>query len=323
MERPGPVVVVGSANIDSTFSMERLPSPGETVAGASLTEATGGVGANQAVAASRSGAAVELVAAVGAGEGGTALLASLRREGVGVEFCRRLDGTATGRAAIWVDRSGENRIVVASGANAELNAATVEMALAEIEVAKVILCQLETPPEAASAALRWAMDNGATGILNASPVMDRAELPTDAAIVVVNQIEAAHIARQAGVSTHDPVQHAGTIREVLNAPTVVVTLGAEGAIACCHGEISRTSSHQVDAVDTTGAGDAFAGSLAARLALGEALESALVFACAAGALATTQVGACSAAPAADAVEAFMQTASRTQHVSRVVPDEPR
>jgi ribokinase len=292
----GKVVVVGSANLDSTFSMARLPAPGETVTGAALGEAQGGVGANQAIAAARAGAPVELVAAVGDDEGGAGLLADLARDGVGVGHCIKVAGEPTGRAAIWVDASGENRIVVAGGANDRLDRDAVAGALAAVDDAAVVLCQLETP-QAAGPALSWAGAHGAIGILNASPAPPLSELPHGAQIIVVNEGEARAIAASGEGS--EPGENAAAIAAVLEAETVVVTLGAAGALAHQRGEQLRVDAPAVDPIDTTGAGDAFAGALAARLAAADPLEQALRFACAAGALTATASGASTSPSAAD------------------------
>jgi ribokinase len=302
VQATGQVVVVGSANLDSTFAMARLPGAGETVTGASLSEAQGGVGANQAVAAARAGATVQLLAAVGDEEAGAGLLAGLARDGVGVDHCLRVAGEPTGRAAIWVDGTGENRIVVAGGANERLTPAAVEDALAAVDGAAVVLCQLETP-RAAGPALAWARDRGAIGILNASPALPAADLPRGARVVVVNEGEARAIAASGGRS--DPADAAARIAADLGAETVVVTLGGAGALAHHRGEQLRVASPKVRPVDTTGAGDAFAGALAARLALDDPLERALEFACAAGALATTARGA-STSPTAAEVTRLLQ-----------------
>lgn len=293
--------MVGSANLDSTFAMARLPAAGETVTGAVLSEAQGGVGANQAVAAARAGAAVELLAAVGDDEGGTGLLADLARDGVGVDHCLRIAGEPTGRAAIWVDASGENQIVVAGGANDRLDPDAAEGALAAIDGAAVLLCQLETP-RAAEPALRWARERGVLGILNASPAVPAAALPRGASAVIVNEGEARTIAGSSGPA--DPAADAAAIASSLGADTVVVTLGGAGVLALHHGERLRIDAPAVTPVDTTGAGDAFAGALAARLAAGDPIEPALAFACAAGALATTARGA-STSPRANEVEALL------------------
>lgn len=314
MSTPGQVLVVGSVNLDATLSMARIPAAGETVTGATLSHQQGGVGANQAVAAARSGALTELVAALGTDAAAETLLGALRESGVGVERCHRLDDVPSGQASIWVDESGENRIVVAGGANERLDAAAVRAQLDGLSPA-VVLCQLETPVEAAAAALAWARDNGALGMLNASPAMDAGALPRGAAVIVVNEGEARHIAgsipaQPAATTTDGEAQAAAdadAIAGALDAETVVITRGGDGALAHHRGRTVTCNSPKVDPLDTTGAGDAFAGALAARLAAGDELADALTFACAVGALATTGVGATAAVPTAAETEAFLRS----------------
>ncbi len=313
MPTPGQVLVVGSVNLDATLSMARIPTAGETVTGATLSHQQGGVGANQAVAAARSGARTELVGALGTDAAAETLLGALRESGVGVERCHRLDGVPSGQASIWVDESGENRIVVAGGANERLDADAVRAQLDGLSPA-VVLCQLETPVEAAAAALAWARENGALGMLNASPAMDAGALPHGTAVIVVNEGEARHIAgsipAQPAATTDGEAQaaaDAGAIAGVLDAETVVITRGGDGALAHHRGVTITRNSPKVDPIDTTGAGDAFTGALAARLAAGDDLADALTFACAVGALATTGVGATAAVPTAAETGAFLRS----------------
>ncbi len=313
MSTPGQVLVVGSVNLDATLSMARIPAAGETVGGATLTHQQGGVGANQAVAAARSGAPTELVAALGTDAAAETLLAALRAAGVGVERCHRLADVPSGQASIWVDQTGENRIVVAGGANERLDAAAVRSRLEGVSPA-VVLCQLETPVEAAAAALAWARENGALGMLNASPALPVAELPRGAAVIVVNEGEARSIAASAGDGSASPAADgeiqaaldAAAIAGALDADSVVITRGGDGALAHHRGVTVTRTSPKVAPIDTTGAGDAFTGALAARLAAGVELPDALTFACAVGALATTGVGATAAVPTAAETEAFLR-----------------
>jgi len=331
MSTPGQVLVVGSVNLDATLSMARIPAAGETVSGAKLSHQQGGVGANQAVAAARSGAPTELVAALGTDAAAETLLGALRDSGVGVERCHRLDDVPSGQASIWVDESGENRIVVAGGANERLDAAAVKSKLEGLSPA-VVLCQLETPVEAAAAALAWARENGALGMMNASPALPVAKLPRGASVIVVNEGEARSIAASAGGGgsaggadrgaersgeTDDAASpgadaemqaalDAAAIATALDAETVVITRGGDGALAHHRGQTVTRDSPKVEPVDTTGAGDAFTGALAARLAAGDSPADALAFACAVGALATTGIGATAAVPTAAETEAFLR-----------------
>lgn len=276
------VFVVGSVNMDVTLDVTTLPHPGETVLASALTYAPGGKGGNQAVAAARAGARVELAGAVGDDEAGGRLLAHLRAEGVGFNHVVRRPGPS-GTAVIVVETSGENIIVVAPGANSQLTVPRV--ALADCDV---LLTQLEIPVEIAVAAAHEARNAGAIVILNASPAVQgsTAELASVADVVVVNE--------------HESSQWIGTPAHL------VVTLWARGArYTGPDGEV-EVPAPSVAAVDTTGAGDVFAGVLAAHWPghAGSADERlrAVRRACAAGALATLVRGAGNCAPGAEAIE---------------------
>lgn len=289
------VCVVGSVNMDLTFNVDTLPRPGETVLAASLTNAPGGKGGNQAVAAARAGARVQFVGAVGDDPAGEQLRAHLRANGVGLEGIVELKGPS-GTAVIVVEARGENTIVVAPGANGRLtpDAWAMPAVLGECEV---LLIQLEIPVATAVAAARAARSAGAVVIVNASPGgQDQAtltELAAAADVVIVNEAEAA------GWSW---------------APAhLVVTLGARGArYVGTDGEFA-VPAPAVKAVDTTGAGDVFAGVLAANWppkpganpALAAERLYALQRACAAGALATLVPGAGDCAPSAEAIDAAL------------------
>jgi ribokinase len=284
------VCVVGSVNMDSTLRVGSLPRPGETVLASSLTHAPGGKGANQAVAAARAGARVQFLGAVGDDPAGEQLRAHLRASGVGLDGTVGLAGPS-GAAIIVVDAGGENTIVVAPGANGRL---TLTAAQREIVAAcDVLLTQLEIPVTTAVAAAREARSAAAVVIVNASPAgrdhSSLAELAATADVVIANEAEA---------------------NEWPWRPThLVVTLGARGArYAGADGEFP-VPAPAVKAVDTTGAGDVFAGVLAANWprnpgSRGDRL-AALRRACAAGALATLVPGAGDCAPDAEAIEAML------------------
>lgn len=269
------VCVVGSVNMDYTFSVTALPRPGETVLASALTAAPGGKGANQAIAAARAGAQVRFVGAVGSDPAGRELLAHLRAHGVGVDDVQTLPGPS-GTAAVVVDGKAENLIVVASGANGQL-------ASVSLPDCDVLLMQLEIPVATALAAARQARRVGATVMVNASPATDDsalAELAPLADVVVVNEAEEAH--------WRWPVEH------------LVITHGADGAVyRGTDGQVS-VPAPTVQPVDTTGAGDVFAGVLAAGWRADR--QRALRRACAAGALATLVPGAGGCAPLDEAIE---------------------
>jgi ribokinase len=275
------VCVVGSVNADLTFTVNALPRPGQTVLASSLLSSPGGKGGNQAVAAARAGASVQLVAALGSDGAAEQLRAHLAANDVGLDGVVTMAGPS-GTAVIVVDAAAENNIVVAPGANAQL---TVDSAArAVIANSDVVLLQLEIPIATAIAAARAARSAGATVIVNASPAgarpHDLLALSELADVVVVNEAEARE--------WHWPVAH------------LVITRGRRGASYLGEDERFDVPAPRVTPVDTTGAGDVFAGVLAAGWPGGH--EVALRRACAAGALATLVPGAGDCAPYAEAID---------------------
>ncbi len=277
-----PVCVVGSVNLDTVLAVEALPRPGETVLATSLSSTPGGKGANQAVAAARSGARVRFVGAIGDDDTGAGLRDHLRANEVGTETLMTVPGP-TGGAVIVVDSAGENTIVVAPGANAalRLNAPQARVAVAGCDV---VLLQLEIPVATAVAAARAAHRAGAIVMVNASPTGadpdELAELAGVTDVLIVNETEDQH--------WRWPVEHR------------VVTRGAAGAsYTGADGEIT-VPAPAVEVVDTSGAGDVFAGVLAAGWISGR--DDALRRACRAGALATLVSGAGNCAPYAEAID---------------------
>jgi ribokinase len=278
---PPRVVVVGSINVDLVVSVSRLPVAGETVAGGRFAQHGGGKSANQAVAAARVGAAVAFVGAVGADELGEAAVAELESEGIEVSHVARV-AAPTGVALIVVDAAGENSIVVVPGANARLSADDVERALGE--QSPVVLAQLEVPEEAVAAAARAA----GRFVLNASPVRPLPAALLEAADpLIVNAGEAAAIT---GADDADPATLAAAAL-ALGVRSIVVTLGARGARWTTPEWSIERPAPAVGVVDTTGAGDVFAGTLAAQLSRGFEPESALDAAVHAGAEAVQWRGA--------------------------------
>jgi ribokinase len=263
------VAVVGSVNLDLVVRTARRPEPGETVMGDSYGEYPGGKGGNQAVAAAAV-APTALVAARGADPAGEVVEAALRRAGVDAALLTA--DRPTGRAVIQVTPDGENSIVVLAGANAALTADFVEAALGARRPA-VVLTQLETPAEVTVACCRWAAANGARFLLNASPVAplpDRVLAAADP--LVVNAGEARGLAGPAAAGRSE-AEVAGVLAG--RCRSVVVTCGARGAVVAAGGRTERVAATPATAVrDTTGAGDAFAGTLAAHLARGAALLDA-------------------------------------------------
>ncbi|MFF4622863.1 ribokinase [Nonomuraea jabiensis] len=290
---PLDVVVVGSANADLVVQVDRHPAPGETVLGSELAVHPGGKGANQAVAAARLGARVALLGRVGADGHGRLLRESLERDGVDLGHLHDT-AAASGIAMIAVGPRGDNSIIVAPGANALLTEGDVLDAAPLLRAAPVVSLQLEIPLPAVLAAARLAR----RAVLNLSPAVPVPdELLALCDPLVVNEHEAALLLGAPG----EPDRQA---RELLarGPRSVVITLGADGAVVAGDGAVRAVPSPRVAAVDTTGAGDAFTGALAWRLAAGEPLAEAAAFAARVGAAAVRRAGAQDSYPTMAEVE---------------------
>ncbi|MEL5957945.1 ribokinase [Streptomyces sp. CLV115] len=301
------LLVVGSANADLVVGVERRPAAGETVLGSDLAVHPGGKGGNQAVAAARLGARTALLARVGDDAHGRLLLESQRAAGVDTAGVL-VGGAPTGVALITVDPSGDNSIVVSPGANARLTPRDVRAAGALLGAARVVSVQLEIPLETV-AEVAGAMSPGSRLVLNPSPP---APLPGRVLGVcdplVVNEHEARYVLGESAGST--PQEWARALLS-LGPRSVVVTLGAAGALVADGrtGDVVPVPSPRVEAVDTTGAGDAFTAALAWRLGLGEELTEAAAFAVRVGAAAVTRRGAQESFPTADEVPAAAEAAT--------------
>ena len=306
------VVVVGSLNADLTIYCERLPQPGETIHGSGFAVNPGGKSANQAVAASKLGARVSLIGAVGDDPNGTMLLESTAGSGVDVSRVRRADA-ATGVAVISVDASGENSIIISAGANGTLAPSDVEAASGAFADAAVVCLCLEVGIDTVTAAAQAGHDAGATVLLNLSPYAEVPEVLAELTDVLLVNAHEASMFLGSEATIPDPGSGAEAWEMVQSRfaerglHRVLVTLGAQGsvvldALAEAGGRITRIAPTPVAAVDTTGAGDAFTGAVAARLAAGESLADAAAFASVAAALAATKKGTQAAYPSTADVE---------------------
>jgi ribokinase len=297
------VAVIGSANLDHVVVVPKLPAEGESVVASRYLQAAGGKGLNQAVAASRQGSPVDFVASIGADPGGDGLVEILVGEGIDTTWVRRAADELTGVAVVTVAPGGRNTVVVAPLANAGLRARDVDAAGPAIDHAAVVLAQLEVPLAAVARALDRARAAGAVTVLNAAPAagpLPEALLRT-ADILVVNQTEATTLT---GLPA-EGADRAGVRLVALGCPTVITTLGERGACVATACGVSQLPAYTVDAVDSTGAGDAFCGALAAGLAAGLPLMDAARRATAAGALATTVMGAVPSLPSRASVDALV------------------
>jgi ribokinase len=292
----GPVVVVGSVNVDLVATVPTLPGPGETVTGGTFARHGGGKGANQAVAAARLGAAVTFVGAVGDDDFGASALRDLTAEGIDVDAVAVLDGIATGVALVTVDRAGENSIAVASGANAALDAERVAAALrGRLDGAPgVVLLSHEVPDAAVLAGARAAREAGWLPVLNPAPARPLADaLLALAPLLTPNSSEAMALAGE-----DDPQAAAAALATRTGAP-VLVTLGSRGALLVDGESRELLPAAPVTVVDTTGAGDTLNGALAAALAGGRDLRDAAGLAVRAASLSTRRPGARGGMPRAD------------------------
>ena len=291
------VVVLGSANLDLVYAVERIPSPGETVLASGQSRHPGGKGLNQAVAAARAGAGTGFVGALGDDDAGHGLLSTMVEAGIDDALVRQAPGP-TGTALIVVQADGNNTIVVAPGANGTVH----ELAEPErraVADATVAVTQLEIPLSVVAEAAAVAHGSATTFVLNAAPAqpLDE-ELLRLVDVLVVNEHEAGVLS---GADPTGPVAAAERLLD--RAKAVVVTLGAEGAVVLTRSEAPRRlPAPTVAVVDTTGAGDTFTGVLAAGLAAGAALHEAAVRAVAAASISTQRHGAVPSIPTAAQVD---------------------
>ena len=291
-----PVIVFGSINLDIALGVDHLPVPGETVLTEGYQAVPGGKGCNQAVAAAKLGADTRMVGAVGDDAWAAIPMQAMQAAGVDTADVRLAD-KPTGLAAVMVADDGQNSIIVASGANRAVLASQMN----DIRTGDVLVCQMEVPFEETADALLKAKAAGAVTVLNLAPF---GELPPRAWGAVdywlVNELEGKSLAEQIGLmAVIEPAALAEHLSDRLKA-TVIMTLGGDGAVAVeANGTVWRVPVLPVEVVDTTGAGDAFTGGLAAALAKGESLPDALRLASAAGALACTGFGAQTSLPTAD------------------------
>jgi ribokinase len=291
--------------MDLVARTPRIPQPGETIIGGDFHTVPGGKGANQAVAAARLGAQVSMVGRVGRDAFANPLLENLAAAGVDHTFVTQYPGAATGVALIVVDDAGQNSIVVASGANMRLSPADVDAAEAAIAAADALLLQLESPLETVTRAAEVARTHRVTVILNPAPARPLpAALLSLVDVLIPNESETSLLT---GMPVGDQVEAetaAAALRES-GVGTVILTLGDRGALLAREGETERFPAFDVTPVDTTAAGDAFVGGFAVALAEGQSLAEAVRWGNAAGALATTKLGAQPSLPNRHALEKLL------------------
>ncbi len=288
--------VVGSANVDLTFRTPRFPRPGETLTGRGLQQGMGGKGANQAVAAARLGADVTFIACLGNDAFGTAALEAYVAEGIQTAWIRRVADQPTGTAAILVDDNAENSIVVVAGANASLLSQDVNAASSSIHQSDAVLCSLETPVEAAIEAFRLARAANRLTVLTPSP----AEHVTDELLALCDLCipNMSEVSQITGQEVHNEDNAVRATKELCDrgVKRVVLTMGGDGVLLRDELGTARIPAMKVEAVDTTGAGDAFTAALAVALAEGRTLAEAGRRANLVAALSVTRLGTQTAFP---------------------------
>ncbi len=285
--------VIGSTNMDLTTTVERMPVWGETVLARHFETSFGGKGANQAVAAAKLGAEVVMVSDLGDDTLGDSALKNFESYGIDTLHVRRIPNQSTGTATILVDQgSGDNAILIVAGANGDLSSADVDAASEALKGCDLILLQLEIQLETAYAAIRFARKNGVRTVLNPAPARRNfdMEIVTQASFLIPNETELA-IMTDMPVASEAELSAAAQSLVKKGVETVIVTLGARGALIATPEGARRIEPVKVEAIDTTGAGDAFIGSFARYLAAGLSLDAALAQATRYAAFSVTRRGA--------------------------------
>ncbi len=311
------ILVVGSLNTDLVVRAPRFPQPGETISGEDLQVIPGGKGANQAVAAARLGSSVSMLGRVGKDNFGDLLLNNLKSNQVDSQLVQR-DDASTGTAIIIVDSNGQNSIVLSAGANGKVTSADITSFLDH----KLLLLQLEIPLETVLSAAQRAHENGLRVILNPAPAQQIPDsLISLADFIIPNETE---LSLLTGLPVSDFNSTEQAARKLLEqgAQNVIVTLGSKGALIVTRAQVTYVDAYAVDVVDTTAAGDAFIGGFAAKLLESDsllsniqehtltstralALQRAVRYGCACGALAATKFGAQPSLPTKEDVEKFI------------------
>ena len=305
MKTAGKLVVLGSINADHILNLDAFPTPGETVTGHHYQVAFGGKGANQAVAAGRSGADIAFIACTGDDDIGERIRRQLASDKIDVAPVRAVAGEATGVALIFVNAEGENVIGIHAGANAALSVSQVEAEKERIASAQALLMQLESPLESVIAAAKIAHHHHTTVVLNPAPAR---ELPDELLalvdIITPNETEAEKLTGIRVESDEDAAK-AANVLHAKGIGTVMITLGSRGVWLSAEGESRRIPGFRVQAIDTIAAGDTFNGALVTALLEGTALPEAIRFAHAAEAIAVTRKGAQPSVPWRTEIDEFL------------------
>ncbi len=305
MKTAGNLVVLGSINADHILNLETFPTPGETVTGNQYQVAFGGKGANQAVAAGRSGANIAFIACTGDDDTGERVRKQLASDNIDIAPVSVVAGESTGVALIFVNAEGENVIGIHAGANAALTTERVEAQRGIIAGAEALLMQLESPVESVLAAAKIAHENHTSVVLNPAPARVLSdELLALVDIITPNETEAEKLTGIL-VENDDDAARAALALHDKGIGTVIITLGSRGVWASVNGEGRRVPGFKVKAIDTIAAGDTFNGALVTALLEGKAMDDAIRFAHAAAAIAVTRKGAQPSVPWRKEIDEFL------------------
>ncbi len=299
------ILVVGSSNVDFIMRVGKLPAKGETVTNGEFRQTFGGKGANQAVAAARAGGRVTFVTGLGDDVYASIMVENFRRDGMITDRIVFAPGTACGSALVMFDRQGDNYLTVAPGSNYSVTPEVVARCEDAIAGAAMVILQMELPPESVRCTLELAARHGVPTMLNYAPVQNL-DVPLSSAIsiLVVNEHEASDLAGLPVTNRGEAARAAAALRE-RGPNTVVVTLGAAGAVALDHSGESFSPAFRVTPIDTTAAGDVYCGALAVAVTERRPLAEAMAFASAASAISVTAPGAQPSIPKRDQIEAFL------------------
>lgn len=302
------ITLVGSANVDFVMKMPRLPVKGETVSGGEFGQAFGGKGSNQALAARRSGGAVNMVASLGDDSFGKQFLELYRSEGINTENVTLHDGISCGTAIIQVDRDGNNTIAIAAGANGLLSPGQVDAAEKAIASSAIVMLQMEVPDDATIRCIELAARHNVDVMLNYAPCRQSSLMLSDkVTILVVNETEASELS---GLPVNSIPEAESAARKLAENGhrLVVVTLGAAGSLVLENDAVTHFPAFTINAVDATAAGDSYCGALATAFAEGKPLGDAVRFATAAGALSASRFGAVPSIPTRQEIDGFLNQA---------------
>jgi ribokinase len=298
------IIVIGSSNTDMVIKTKRIPAPGETVLGGTFFMNAGGKGANQAVAAARLGGTVSFICKTGGDIFGLEAIAGFKKENINTDLIFTNEEKPSGIALITVDENAENCIVVAPGANASLSISDIEEIEDILVEAEIILMQLEIPLKTVAYIAEFAAENEVPVILNPAPGCELPdELLQNISIITPNENEAEKLT---GITVTDIRSSKLAARSLCErgVETVIITLGAEGALLFDRDSAIHIPGYKVNPVDTTAAGDVFNGALAVAISEKKSLEEAIDFACKAAAISVTRLGAQASAPFAHEISSF-------------------